>query len=101
MVLLTKGKADYRGIGLVEVVWKVCATVVDCRLKRSVTLHDALHGFRTGRGMRKATLEAKLVQQLTGIAHTPLFQVFLDVWKAHDSLYRGWCMDILRGYGMV
>ena len=40
----------YWGIGLVEVVWKVCATLVICRIKRSVTLHDALNGFRVGRG---------------------------------------------------
>ena len=33
---------------IVEVVWKVCAMVVNFRLKRSVTLHDALYGFRVG-----------------------------------------------------
>ena len=46
MVLITKGKGEYRGIGLVEVLCKVCSVVVNCRLKRSVVLHDALHGFR-------------------------------------------------------
>ena len=30
----------------------------------------------------------------------PLFQVFLGVQKAYDSLDRDWCMEILRGYGM-
>ena len=90
----------YWGIGIVEVVWKVYATVVNFGLKRSVTLHDALHGFRAGRGMGAATLEANLVQKLSGIAHEPLFQVFLDVQKAYDSLGRGWCMGILQGYGM-
>ena len=81
-------------------VWKVCAAVVNCRLKRSVTLHDALHGFRAVMGTGTATLEAKLVQQLAGIAHEPLFQVFLDVRKVYDSLNKGRYMDILRGYGM-
>ena len=33
-------------------------------------------------------LESKLAQQLSGIAHSPLFQVFLDVRKAYDSLDR-------------
>ena len=50
MVLLLKGRREYREIGLVEVVWKVCKKVVNCRLKRSVTLHNKLHGFRAGRG---------------------------------------------------
>ena len=76
-------------------VLKICATVVDCRLKRSVTLHDALHGFRAGRGMGTATLESKLAYQLVDIVHELLFQVFLDVRKAYDSLDRGRCMEIL------
>ena len=88
MAFLLKGKGGYWGIGLAEVVWKVCATVVNCRLKRSVTLHDTLHGFRAGRGMGAATLEANLVQKLSGIAHEPLFQVFLDVQKVYDLLDR-------------
>ena len=67
---------------MVEVLWKVCAVVVNCWLKRSVVLHNALHGFRTGREMWTATLESKLDQQLAGLAHEPLFQVFLDVQKA-------------------
>ena len=46
------------------------------------------------------TLGEKLTQQLVGLAHDPLFQVFLDVRKSYDSLDRGRCMDILRGYGM-
>ena len=58
MVLNLKGKVEYRGIGFVEVLWKVCAVVVNFRLKRSAVLHNALHGFRTGRGT--GTLESKL-----------------------------------------
>ena len=34
MVLLQKWKGEYRGIGIVEVLWKVCSVVVNCRLKR-------------------------------------------------------------------
>ena len=67
-----KGKGEYRVIGLVEVLWKFCAEVVNCPLKRSVVLHDALHRFRTERGMGKATLESNLTQQLAGLAPKPL-----------------------------
>ena len=81
-------------------VWKFCATVVNCRLNRSGTLHDALHGFRAGRGTGTATLEAKLAQELVWIAHEMLFHVFLDMQKVHDSLDRGQCMDILQRCGI-
>ena len=73
MVLILKGKGWYRGIGLVKVMWNVCVVVVNCRLKGIVVLHDALHGFRSGRGVKAVMLEANLAQQLTGLAHKPLF----------------------------
>ena len=84
-----------------EVVWKVCAAVVNFQIKRSVTLYNVLQGFTVGSGMGKVTLEGNLAQQLLGIAHKLLFQVFLDVQKVYNSLDRGWCMEILRGYGIV
>ena len=65
-----------------------------------MTLHDVLHGFREERDMWTSTLEAKLAHQLVGFAHKPLLQVFLYVRKAYDSLDRGQCMEIMRGYGM-
>ena len=49
MVFLLKGRGDYWEIGIVEVAWKVFAAVLNIRLKRSVILYDALHGFRVGR----------------------------------------------------
>ena len=61
-------------------------------------LHDALHGFWEERGTGTDTLEANLAQQMAGISHKPLFQVLLYFRKAYDSLGRGWCLEILRGY---
>ena len=58
VVLIPKGKKDYRGIGLVEVMWKVVAAILNRRFTYSITYHDALHGFRAGRGTGTATLEA-------------------------------------------
>ena len=39
-----------------------------------------------------------LKQQLAGIVHEPLFQVFINMQKSYDSLYGGIRMEILRGY---
>ena len=55
-------------------------------------LHNALHVFRTGRGTGTAIIEANMSQQLVGIAHEPLFQVFLDVRKAYYLLDRERCL---------
>ena len=86
MLLPLKWKWEYRGIGLVEVLWEVCSVVINCRLKRSVVLHNALHGFREGRGTGTEMLEAKLAHHLDGLAHKPLFQVLLDVRNDYEPL---------------
>ena len=72
--------------------------VLKSRLKKGVGLHDSIHGFQGGWGVGTATPEAKLYQQLAGLAHETLFQVFIDVRKAYAPLDRGVCMDILKGY---
>ena len=64
-------------------LWNVCSVVVDFFLKRSVVLHDTLHGFKERRGVRKLMLEANLAYQMERLAHGPLFQFFLDVYKAY------------------
>ena len=46
MVLIPKGKGDYRGIGLVKVMWKVVTTILNLPFTASITYHDLLHGFK-------------------------------------------------------
>ena len=67
VVLITKRKTEYRGIGLVELMWKVVAAIINCRFTASITYHDFLHGFRAGHGTGTTTLEAKLLQQLAAL----------------------------------
>ena len=61
VVLIPKGKGEFRGIGLLEPLWKCMEIVMDARLQK-IQLHDCLHGFITGRGTGMATIEAKLAQ---------------------------------------
>ena len=58
--VIPKGGNDYRGIGLMEVAWKVLEVILDGCLK-GIELHDALKGFRQKRGCGNGILEAKLV----------------------------------------
>ena len=67
VVLIPKGKKDYRGIGLMGVMWKVVAAILNRRLTTYITFHDFLHGFWAGRGTGTVTLEAKLLQQLAAL----------------------------------
>ena len=67
VVLITKGKQEYRGIGLVEVMWKVVAAILNRRLTASITYHDFLHVFREGCGTGTATLKAKLPQKIAAL----------------------------------
>ena len=98
--LISKGKGEYPYIGIFEVALNVCAVVVNCQLKRGVSLHNDLHSFREGRGMGTVTLDAKLDQYLAGLAQKPLSQVFLDTCMIYYSLDRGLCLEVLRSYGM-
>ena len=88
VVLIPKGKKDYWGIGLVEVMWKVVVVILNRRFTASITYHDALHGFRAGRGTGTATLEAKLLQQLAPLREEVLYGIFLDLRKAYVALDR-------------
>ena len=45
-------------------------------------------------------MEAKIAQQLAGIAHKPLSQVFLEAHKAYELLDRERCLELLRRYEM-
>ena len=73
-------------------MWKVVVVVLNCRFISSITFHDVLHGFRSGRGTGTATLEAKLVQQLAAMREEVLYVIFLDLTKAYDALDRSRCL---------
>ena len=56
IILLPKGGDDYRGIGLLDPIWKVLEVVMDNRLK-ILDYHDCLHGFLAGQGTGTGTTE--------------------------------------------
>jgi hypothetical protein len=98
-VLLPKSGRDYRGISLLEPLWKVVERIMDQQLN-ALPLHGALHGCRNGPGTGTAILEAKLAQQLAHLEQEPFYWVFLDLTKVFNAMDRERCLLILEGYGV-
>jgi hypothetical protein len=100
VVLLPKGNSgDFRGIGLLDPVWKVMEKILDGRLA-NLECHDCLHGFLANRGCGTAILETKLAQQLAFLEQAPMYGGFIDLRKAFDAMDRGRCIQILRDRGV-
>ncbi len=98
VVLILKGGGDYRGIRLLEPIWKCIERVIDHRLD-SIKLHDSLHGCCNKRGMGTTITKAKLAQQLLYLELKPFYGVFLDLWKAFNAMDWERCIMLLEGCG--
>ena len=88
MVLIIQGGGDCRWIELLEVICKVCAYIMNNRLRAVINLHNNLNGCRQGRGAGMTTMEENLEQQPAGIR------------KAYGYFDGRRFMEILNGYGL-
>ena len=79
---------------------KLIAIIIDRRLADSINFHEIMHGFKYHREKGKATLEDKILQYISGLHHEVLYEIFLYIHKAHDSLDQGNALKILEGYGV-
>jgi hypothetical protein len=80
LVLIPKSSpGEYRGIALLEIIYKLMSTIINSRLARNIKFDDDIHGFRAGRGTGTAIMEAKLRMQLHTRTHTPLYMIFMDL----------------------
>ena len=52
-------------VGLVEVLWKTFASLLNQRFTAAITFHDVLYEFWVGRDMETTALKFNLIQQLT------------------------------------
>jgi Reverse transcriptase (RNA-dependent DNA polymerase)/Endonuclease/Exonuclease/phosphatase family len=101
LVLIPKANSyEYRGIGLLEVVWKLISAIIDTRLKKGIEFQPEIHGFRPGYGTGTAILSNKLSLQKACVSGESLKQVYLDLSKAYDTLNRDTTMAILKSYGV-
>ena len=88
VVPIPKGGGDYRGIGLVEVIWKAVAVIINRRFTAFITYHDYLYGFWAGCGTMTSTLEVKLLQKVATVREAVIHAIFLDLLKAYNALER-------------
>jgi hypothetical protein len=101
LVLIPKdAPMEFRGIALLETIYKLISCIINTRLKESIKFHESIHGFRAERGTGTAIIEAKLKMSLAMRGIHPLFLVFLDLKKAYDTLDREQAIRILIGYGV-
>jgi hypothetical protein len=84
-MLLPKGGEDYRGIGLLDPMWKVVEKIMVAQMS-CLELHDCLHGGLPHQDMGTAIMEVKLYQQLAWVDQAPLYQIYLDLKKAYEAL---------------
>ena len=99
LVLIPKSEAGFRGVTLLEVLYKLWGMIVYRRASQVIQFHPDIHGFRSKRGCETAILEAKLEMQWAAFNATPYFQIFLDLAKAYDSIDRERLLELLAGYG--
>ncbi|MGL4351544.1 MAG: RNA-directed DNA polymerase [Plesiomonas shigelloides] len=101
LVLIPKAeRGKYRGIALLESVYKLISGLINHRVTTAVKFHDAIHGFRGGRSCSTAILEAKLEMQRARQAGKVYYQVFLDLSKAYDTVDRTRLRQVLQAYGL-
>jgi len=89
LALIPKDITSYRGIVLLETIYKIASAIIASRLSASIDFHDAVHGYREGRGTGTAITELKLLMQHTrncGVEN--LYIIFLDLKKAYYTLDR-------------
>ena len=99
LVIIPKDeKGGVRGIGLLEVIHKLISQVINLRLNAHIKFLPEIHGFRRQRGTHTAIGEAKIRMQIASCNSTPLYQIYLDLSKAYDSIDREQTLEIMRTY---
>ena len=108
MLPLYKGKGsktncgDYRGISLLEAVGKVFSKVLSNRLIKWIcpnVIPESQCGFRTGRGTMDMIFSARQLMEKCIEQRVPLYQVFVDLTKAFDTVNRSSLWIILGKLG--
>ena len=94
LVIIPKDdKGGTRGIGLLEIIHKLISQIINMRMSKAITFCESVHGFRKKRGTYTAIGEAKLRTQMETCRSMPIYQIYLDLRKAYNSID---CKELLR-----
>ena len=93
---LERGK--YHGIALLEVLYKLVSMIIHVCIQDCIKFHPSIHGFHTGHGTGTCTIEAKMHMQLASYLGHPLYQIYLDLTKAYDTLDHTCTLSLLKAY---
>jgi hypothetical protein len=74
--------------------------IIHLCLQAVIDFRPSLHGFRQRRGTGMCILEAKLQMQLASYLCQPLYQIFVDLTKAYDTLDHSHTLSLLEAYGI-
>ena len=108
LVSLFKGKGEkaicdnFRGITLLEAVGKVLARLLLNRLMEDICptiIPESQSGFRSGKGTVDMIFSARQIQEKCTEQQVPLYQVFVDLTKAFDTVNRDVLWIILGKIG--
>ena len=108
LVSIFKGKGEksvcdnYRGITLLESVGKVLARLLLNRLTEDIcptVIPESQSGFRSGRGTVDMIFAVRQVQEKCIEQQMSLYQVFVDLTKAFDTVNRNVLWKILEKIG--
>ena len=101
LVIIPKDdKGGTRGIGLLETIHKLVSQVINLRMAKSINFCEEVHGFCRKRGTHTAIGETKISMQIAACKSDTIFQVFLDLRKAYDSIDRNRVLKLLEKYGV-
>ena len=101
LVIIPKDdKGGVGGIGLLETIHKLISAIINLRISLTVEFCEAVHGFRQRRGCFRAIGETKIRMQKAACEGTTVFQIFLDLRKAYDSVDREAVLALMRRYGV-
>ena len=95
VVLTPKGRGGCHGIGLLEVLCKIIAIIIDQLLSDSIEFHNILYGFIAWRITGTTTLEAKIIQQIAGLRKEVLYLIYFYLHKESEALDWGNTLAIL------
>ena len=101
LVIIPKDdKGGVRGIGLLESIHKVVSQIINIRMGDTINFCEEVHGFRRKRGCHTAIGETKLKMQIAACQSDTLYQIYLDLRKAYDSIARNRVLKLLEKYGV-